>query len=552
MIHTQRHRHSDRGRLVSYLIPLSIVLSLPFVAAHAEDLTKIDLEGLYIPPLGNTAETDRELIREIRDEQVFKPDTLTEPADEQTQHRSGSDNSQQTIDFKQQDVWDLIREGDRMNLSLSEAVARQKEQYISDAMWINMILKRASPFLQFIVARLDERNLPLDLALVPAIESSFQPHVSSPGEATGLWQIVPATAREIGLKRTHWFDGRADLVESTRAALDYISYLNAEFNGDWDLTLAAYNAGPGRVKTAIKRNRKAGKPTDFASLRLPAETRQYVPRIAALIDLIHQRPNSPLELPPVPNVPSFTVVDVGQRISLDHAAILAEERESIISELNAGLVHAVTAKNGPHTLLLPANAVPTFKANLAEVKTDNLYSLPRTHVVRRGESISTIAQRYGISQRTLRELNALTNSKILIGQKLAVLDNTVQSAKDSPNQPVAHTATRAGGTPGVHIVKRGESISTIAQRYRISSERLKTLNALTGNKILIGQKLAILDKTRQPKTGSFDYTIKPGDTLSEIAVRFNVKMADISFTSGTSALNKVLIPGKKLKIRSGT
>ncbi|MBX2824068.1 MAG: transglycosylase SLT domain-containing protein [Gammaproteobacteria bacterium] len=431
----------------------------------------MQVDGIEVPTLGNTADTDLVLSREVPDTLVFET-SAESVSPEQTTSALSADLS----------VWEQIRASEPIPFTSTEEIKLQRQQYLTDAWWVNKTLARATPFLHFITTKLNERKLPLDLALIPAVESGYQPYASSSLSALGLWQIVPITAREIGMKRTTWFDERGDLELATRAALDYLSYLNAEFNGDWLLTLAAYNAGPGRVKSAIRKNRAAKKATDFWSLKLPPETRAYVPKVLALSELIRQQPESPLKLVDIPPSLPFTTVDTETRISLDKAALLAGVKESEIRNLNAGLIHAVTAPQGPHRIRLPIDAVERFRVNLKKAKhPSSLYSLPRIHVVKAGESISTIAREYGISQRQLKNLNNLDGSKILIGQKLAVRDSRHEAALGDGN--------------------------------------------------------------------TLSYTIRQGDTLSEIAERFNVKMADITFASGATARDRVLIPGQKLTIQ---
>ncbi len=438
--------------------------------------------GLLLPSLGNTEETDKILRREVTDTHTFSP-PVTVSTHESTKGAAGNEVSSDAV-AATRTVWDVIRASEPIEHDASAQLNAQRKQYLKDAWWVNKTLVRAKPYLYFITQKLAERHLPLDLALIPAVESGYQPYASSSLAALGLWQIVPITAREIGMKRNTWFDERGDLVQSTRAALDYLSYLNAEFNGNWVLTLAAYNAGPGRVKQAIRKNRKAGKPVDFWSLDLPPETRAYVPKFLALSELVREKPKSPLDLPPIQLKPTFETIDAGTRISLDKAAVLAGVPEKELRNLNAGLVHAVTPPKGPHKLRVPKRAAKRLLQNIGNAADNaNFFSLPRIHVVKAGDTLSSIALEYGISQRQLRDMNNLSGSKILLGQKLAVLD------------------ARAG---------------------QLSSSDDGSI---------------------------FSYTIRQGDTLSEIAERFNVRMADISFISGKNTQNRILIPGQKLKIQ---
>jgi len=461
--------HSSIVAATALAIILLSILTPTHIFAADGNIEDPDLDA-YIPILGNTATSDRELIKEINDLHVFDPN--------QPEVDSG------VIKLEPQpqknNIWDVIRAARRLPLTINSQVEQQKAEYIRQKMWISKLLERSAPYLQFIVSRLQARGLPLDLALLPAIESGFRPDATSPLRAAGLWQIVPPTASEIGLKYTTWVDGRLDLIQSTRAALDYLSYLNAEFNGDWELTLAAYNAGPGRVKSALRRNARKDIPGDFWSLRLPDETRAYLPKVAALLDLIHT-PASPLNLPSISKDRILIKVDLGSRISIDQVAKLAEVPYQKLRNLNAGLRRGITPPTGPHRLVIPLTQVSTLRSNLEANKRKNLFSVPGTHVVAAGDSVSSIAAHYGIKQAELRELNRLKTDKILVGQKLAVQINS------TPN-------------------------------YTGSSHQVS-------------------------------YTIQRGDTLSEIAQKFNVRAADITQSSGASVKDNVLIPGKKLRIQ---
>lgn len=374
-------------------------------------------------------------------------------------------------------VWQRISDSDRLPLKEHERVEFYTDQYLRESLWISKILRRGSPFLAHLVATLDKRFMPVELALLPAIESGYLPTAKSAGSAVGLWQIVPITAQEIGIKRDAWFDGRGDVLASTTAAIDYLSYLNAEFNGDWELTLAAYNAGPGRVRAAIKKNAAANLPTDYWSLDLPRETLNYVPKLIALVGLIKQKDHGGFDMPDVRMEPAFESIDVGFRVSIDKAARLADIDEDVLRALNAGLVHGVTAPEGPHYLLIPTGTGEQFQQAFANVDQTTLFSEPLTHDVVSGDTISSIALQYGITQRRLLAMNGLDNSKIRIGQKLAVID-----ARNVPDSVVEY------------VVSIGDTLSEIAHNFSVNVKDIRLSNGQT------------LD----------DDVIHPGDTLNII------------------------------------
>jgi len=359
-------------------------------------------------------------------------------------------------------VWQHIIQSDRLPLADHERVKFYLDQYQRESLWISKILHRGSPFLAHLVASLDQRFLPVELALLPAIESGFKTTAKSRGNAAGLWQIVPITAKEIGV--------------TTTAAIDYLSYLNAEFNGDWELTLAAYNAGPGRVRAAMKKNKNAGLPTDFWSLDLPRETLNYVPKLVALVSMIKMTDHGGLNVPELPMEPAFESIDVGFRVSLDRAAKIAEIDLDLLRSLNAGLIHGVTAPQGPHHLLIPVGSGDRFQQAFSSVDRNSAFSAPFTHNVSSGDTISSIALQYGLSQQALLSMNALDDTKIRIGQKLAVKDSS----------QLSESVVK-------YVVSIGDTLSEIAHKFsvNVTDITLSTGEVLNSNVIHPGDTLNI-------------------------------------------------------------
>jgi len=373
-------------------------------------------------------------------------------------------------------VWKYIISSDRLPLKQQERVTFYVNQYQRESLWINKILRRGEPFLAHMVTTLDQRFLPMELALLPAIESGFRPTAKSGGNALGLWQIVPITAKEIGLARNAWFDGRGDVITSTTAAIDYLSYLNAEFDGDWELTLAAYNAGPGRIRAAIRKNKKQGLPTDYWSLDLPEETRNYVPKLTALITLLKMPNQGGLDLPELAMEPAFESIDIGFRVSLDRAAQIADVDLDFLRNLNAGLIHGVTAPQGPHFLLIPTGSGEKFQQAFSAIDRKTAFSVPNTHNVAVGDTISSIALKYGLTQSELLSMNGLDDTKIRIGQKLAVLGE----------RKLSETVVE-------YVVTIGDTLSEIAHKFSVNVQdiTLSTGEALSNDVIRPGDTLSI-------------------------------------------------------------
>lgn len=351
-----------------------------------------------------------------------------------------------------------------------------RQRHVDEALWIGKIFERSRPFIGHVVEQLAERSLPLELALLPVIESGYRPEVLSKGLAVGLWQIVPITAEEIGMELTPWFDPRADTIASTTAAIDYLSFLNAEFNADWELVLAAYNAGPTRVRAAIRKNKAAGLATDFWSLTLPAETRDYVPKFLSLVALIRE-PDTPLPLPVIDDDDGFERVEVGQRISIGTASTLTGVDLATLKSLNTGLVHGVTAPEGPHMLYVPRQLAASARQRLTTADIPSWVPSPDTHVVVAGDTLSQLAERYDMSQRQLMVINRLEDSRIRVGQTLNV--RNLQSGRFNEVE---------------YVVTTGDTLSTIADRHSVTSTDIRDANgeALKTDVIHPGEVLKIL------------------------------------------------------------
>ena len=266
-----------------------------------------------------------------------------------------------------------------------------------------------------------------------------------------MWQIVPITAKEIGLAQNTWFDGRGDVLTSTTAALDYLSYLNAEFDGDWELTLAAYNAGPGRIRTAMRENEKNGLPTNYWSLDLPPETVNYVPKFTAMVSLIKMPNHGGLDLPQLAMESAFESIDIGFRVSLERAAKITGTNIDLLRSLNAGLIHGVTAPQGPHHLLIPTGSGEKFQQAFAAGDNQPAFAVPNTHNVAFGDTISSIALMYGLSQSELLSMNGLNDTKIRVGQKLSLIDK----------QQLTKSVVK-------YVVSAGDTLSEIARQFSVN------------------------------------------------------------------------------------
>lgn len=382
------------------------------------------------------------------------------------------------------DLWGYISDELKMDVPDNAQIREFANSYQNKQSFVYDVALRAEPYMYLIVDEINERNLPMELALIPIIESSFNPKATSPAQAAGLWQIVPITARSYGLKQTQWVDERRDVISSTNAALDLLENLNIMFGHDWELTLAAYNCGEGCVLNAIKKNEAAGLPTDFWSLSLPKETKQYVPKILALSKVLKTPEKYQVNLPKSNKSRALTQVDVGQQITLTQAAELAGLTVESMKTYNSGYTRGVTSPTGPHYIMLPTDKAAQFKTSLSDQEVLNTIRLAvaqnqqaaspiakahqnrakaATYKVRQGESVASIAKKFNTTAKNIRQLNGLkTASVIKPGQILKV----------SGVQPAANS--RKAKT---YKVRKGDSYYSIAKRHGIKLNDLMTWNS---------------------------------------------------------------------------
>lgn len=384
----------------------------------------------------------------------------------------------------------------------------------------------AEPYLWHITEQLRQRGMPLELALIPMIESRFRAAAISPYGAAGLWQFMPDTGRRFGLKQTRWYDARLDPVASTRAALDYLERLRDQFDGDWLLAVAAYNCGPATVRRALARRGA----DDFWSIAdaLPSETRIHVPRLLAVIEVIAQRDPGNITVKPIPDEPYFERIDLGGPIDLEYLRASDERLRDTFKTLNAAHRKRYTDPEGPFRILVPRPLVAPITDAIAEVPAEHR-APNRSYVVKSGDTLGRIAQAHDISVASLRRHNGLSGSLIRPGQELIV------PAIDGAAEPDAAASERE------HVVASGESLWTIAKRYGGTSSALAKANGLRPDATLRpGQKLRI-----RVAAGNATYAVLPGDSLWTIARRFKVTVEELRRWNALSR-QQPLQPGQSL------
>jgi membrane-bound lytic murein transglycosylase D len=400
---------------------------------------------------------------------------------------------------KYDSVWDRIRAGYALPHASNSTVDAQIRFYTSKKKYFYGVMQQAEPYLYFVASEMQANNMPMELALLPFIESSYNPTASSPGnQNVGMWQFGAATGRNFGLKQNSWYDGRRDVVASTDAAIRLLKKLYVRFDNDWLLAVAAYNAGDGAVQKAIDQNRRAGKPTDFWSLPLTKTTRGYIPQLLALSKIVADPNIYDFNLYPIPDVPYFVKINVDSHISIADAAQKSALDVGLLKKLNAGFKTGITDPAEPRHLLVPVDSAATFKLQLdslpkqplaqqtqeqtrAAEKTQSTY-----HTVKPGENLWSIAKAKNTSVETLARLNNIsTKSALKAGQKLIVLSQTSDSSAKSiqtKNNQVATSQAKASESKLAqtlkYTIKSGDTLGKVAAKYDVSVKQLMQWNKI--------------------------------------------------------------------------
>jgi membrane-bound lytic murein transglycosylase D len=454
------------------------------------------------------------------------------------------------------DLWSRVRAGYGLGGSVDEhRIDQYIDSYSDKQRLFDRLGSDASPFLHYVVQELEQRNMPLEIALLPIIESGYNPQAVSPGKAAGLWQIVPGTASTMGLERNGWYDGRKDVVASTEAALDYLEELHKRFDGDWYLALAAYNTGEGNVQRAIEQNRRLGKPTDYWSLPLSRQACNYVPRLLALSRVLEAPEDHGISLSPMPNEVSVVPVEVNKQVDLHSAAARAGMDSRELLSLNPAYTRGFTAPNTNSTLLVPADDKTSFLAAVSGQTASDapvVSAHPEHYRVRPGDTLRAIARLHETTPEALRSLNRLEGDRIAAGQELQIPADAVVPPRRFPT-----AESVALKNHGLYTVQPGDSLSAIAKRFGTSTQRLAELNAIgTGSTLRVGQKLTVRDGVAHGAGAAaiaaadgrrrMNYTVQGGDSVARIADRFNVAASQVLAWNGMNPARPLIRPGQIL------
>ncbi len=387
------------------------------------------------------------------------------------------------------DLWQRLRNGFALETLENKEIKRSEISYTKNPKFLHRITKRSERYLFYIVEEVERRGMPSEIALVPLVESAFNPIAKSSVNAAGLWQFIPATGKSFGLTQNGWLDERQDVIAATHAALDYLQALHSKF-GDWKLALAAYNWGQGAVSQSLERNREKGLPEDFHSIKLPIETRNHIHKLIAIKNIIASPENYGIKLNTIPNRPYFMEVETNNHIDKTLVAELADISIDEFNALNPAYKRAIVkVKNPPHTLLLPVKKADTFLANLEDYE-EPLISW-QFHQLKKGESIHKISRRYDMTEAQLIEANDITkNDKIKYGQTILVppastrIDANISIVRKKPAMAM-HDENSL-----IYTVKEGDTLSGIAKNHGTTVRQIKRWNT-DNEQLSIGQKLVL-------------------------------------------------------------
>jgi len=462
------------------------------------------------------------------------------------------------------DLFERVRAGFQFDDPDQARIDVQLRWYANNPEYLERVFGRSELYFHHIVSEIERRGMPMEIALLPVVESAFEPYAYSRARAAGLWQFIPGTGQRFSLNQNWWYDGRRDVLESTRAALDYLQFMHDEFNGDWLLAIAGYNCGEGCVARAVRANRAAGKPIDFWSLKLPTETRAYVPKLLAMKRLVANPEAYGIAFGAIPNEPYFVRVETGSQIDLKLAAELAGITHEELFELNPAFHRWATPPQGPHHLLVPADAADLLRENLAKLTPDELLRVTH-HIVKPGETLASLSTQYKTEPQVIRSINGLGDGPLSVGTDLRV-----PSGSTSLPAKVLTAAARVdrGGRPGgrrpvIHVVRRGESLWAIARRNKMDVNTLMRMNGLKpGQTLKPGKRLKLADarggsdsssgsgssaSRSSAAGGAIRYTVRRGDSLYRIARMHGVTVAQLLSWNGLVA-SSPLRPGQKLSI----
>ena len=514
-------------------ISLSIALSIALAGCQSTALYQQD---------------EQEDNQQIKSENTAKPSEihrmLVQGIQQKTIETSTPIDVAELVEYS--NVWDRIKNNLVLDIPINENVIKHRNNYLKHPDALNNLLKRSEPFLFYIIERLEANNIPIEIALLPLVESAFNPYAKSSVDASGLWQFIPGTGTHFGLKQNWWYDGRRDVVASTEGAIQYLNYLHKFFDGDWMLALAAYNSGEGRVQRAMRKNARKNRPTHYWELELPKETRDYVPKLLAIIDIIERSHEFDIELYPIANKSVVGTVPVNSQIDLNVAASLAEMSLDEFQNLNPGFNQWATDPNNATSFLLPHENITSFNEKIALLSEKERMVWQR-YQIKQGDSLGKIAQKFHIDIDSIKTINKISGTNIRAGKHLLIPVASKDGSYVLPEHlaVASKTISKSSKTKKTHIVKSGDTLWDISKAHKVSTASLaKWNNISTKSTLKLGQELVIWNES---SSNTITYSVKRGDSFARIANKFKVKIKDLEMWNNLTR-KEYLQPGQKLKI----
>jgi membrane-bound lytic murein transglycosylase D len=478
---------------------------------------------------------------------------------QQLAYYGGDASASPAISSQSENLWNRIRDGLQLAELESPLTQVHVNWYAKRPDYVARMLDRSRLYLFHIVEEVQKRGMPMEIALLPMVESAYNPQAYSPSHAAGIWQFIPSTGKNYGLQQNVWYDGRRDVTAATQAALDYLQKLYVDF-GSWELALAAYNCGEGCVSRAIQKNAARGLPTDYLSLPLPPETRHYVPKLMAIRQLVMDPDSFGVSLNDIPNEPYFTQVSINTgAMDVPSCARLAGLSVEEFLSLNPAFPRKLIKSGSEVSVLVPVSNAEIFQANLDKGEWDSWQPV----TARKGMTVAEIAEQFGTTSARLAEHNQLhlRNGKLIKDQViLAPVSNAEDSELPAASWQEAEADARAAGsTPArYYVVRKGGTVELVARKVGVRASDLKRWNRLKSSRVRAGQRLIIKPATnaesatllagsaRQPASGVTRYTVRRGDTLYSIASRFKVSVSELK---AWNKLRSSSVPaGKRLTI----
>ena len=437
-----------------------------------------------------------------------------------------------------EDIWEYILSNNPENKEayINERILFYMNMHLKDADKFEQYLNDSYYFIYYVIKELEKEKLPLELALIPYIESNYDPFSISSSGAVGMWQFMPKTGRLYELNKTWWNEDRHDPYRSTEAAVDYLKYLYERFNQDVYLTLAAYNAGPTLLSRRINQNKRRGLETDFWSLNLPNQTKEYVPKYIALKELIFNSEKYELTLPEIPHKPVVQKIIIPGQVEVITLSEFLDIKPELLYKLNAGYTKWASAPKDQSIFYIPIEKYYLFESEDNPFRDTNQINWI-SHIVESGDSLWALASKYDTEVGIIKQINYLNNDLLSIGSTLLI--------------PLSKSKSNTFIPYEMHIVSEGDTLWDIARTYNLEVSDLANMNSINENSYLqLGQQLTIgnknIHRNIESKKRTILYSIKQGDNLYKISELFDVTIKSIKDINNFE--DDTLMPGQIIKI----